>query len=76
MVTERPSSLSASEAFVLVAACVIAATGAVTWGGAALAAALNGFRLEGGLGAAIRATARLPEQETWIRKFLRSLLRF
>ena len=62
MVTERPSSLSASEAFVLVAACVIAATGAVTWGGAALAAALNGFRLEGGLGAAIRATARLPEQ--------------
>src|SRR4051812_33821315 len=61
VVTDRTSSLSAPETFLLVAACVIAVAGCVTWCGAAVAALVNGGRLHGGLTAAIHATARLPQ---------------
>ncbi|MDW3212674.1 MAG: type IV secretory system conjugative DNA transfer family protein [Ilumatobacteraceae bacterium] len=58
---ERPSSMSAPETLLLVAACAVVALGVVAWSGAALAAMLNGERLDGGLAAAMRALTRLPD---------------
>jgi type IV secretion system protein VirD4 len=60
MVNEHRSSMSAPEALILVTGCAVAAFGVVAWSGAALAAEFNGERLDGGLAAAIRALARLP----------------
>ena len=45
----------------LVGAAVVVSAGGVVWLGAALAAAVSGDRLDGGLAEAIRATVRLPE---------------
>lgn len=61
MMNERTQGLSGVDVVILVAAGVIGAAGGIVWAGAALAAALVGRRLDGGLSEAIRAMVRLPE---------------
>jgi type IV secretion system protein VirD4 len=61
VVNDRPASLAAGEVFLLVVASVVAGSGGIVWAGASLAAVVTGDRLDGGLGAAVRATVHLPD---------------
>lgn len=58
---ERTQGLSGVETAVLVGGAIAMVGGGVVWAGAALAALLSGGRLAGGLPAALRAAAKLPD---------------
>ena len=70
--TDRQSTGLGLDGALLTAAAIALVSGAVVWGGAALASLLGGERFEGELAGAIRATVRLPAEWTdprqaWVR---------
>jgi type IV secretion system protein VirD4 len=63
-VTDRQSASLGIDGVLLAVAAIALVSGAVVWGGAALASLLNGETFEGELAGAIRATVRLPAEWT------------
>ena len=61
VVNDQAQGLSGVETLVLVGGAIAVAGGGVVWAGAALAALVSGGRLAGGLPAAVRAAAKLPD---------------